>query len=230
MRSSPTTLHLLSAPPVLSPHRRPKSGTDLLPLSFHCSYYLHVAPKERPKSAGSMPSWYRSLSGKFGSEKSASSRVHPYSEAFSTTRGTAPPSPIYPTQGQRSETAERQEDSRLQIQTCSEVDEKPTASPVRSPELPLATRPRKVLLTEIDMRGVVISPPHHHTSPKKLQQSSVPFPHSAVFIVRIFDVGRTFAPLSSPHTRGDGGMQSYSSGLLSSLLSRFGLIARRACC
>jgi hypothetical protein len=70
------------------------------------------------------------------------------------------------------------------------------------------------------MRGVVISPlanpsspASRHASSKKVPHTSVPFPHSAVFIVRIYDVGRTFVPLSPPHTQGEGRMQSYSSGL-----------------
>lgn len=218
LNSSPTTLHLLAAPPVLS--KRPKSGTRTL-VSRNLS---SIAPKERPKSAGSLPSWFSR-----GGDKG---KIYPSSAFSSTGLGGYPefPSPILPTSQSYNEdpkiegkipSASLPSNPQNVVINSTEgwgpSDAIPDPGQEEQRETAEISRPRKVLLSEIDMRGVVVTPslmsPKSRTSNQmklKTPQANVPFPHSAVFIVRVYDVGRTIVPISSPHI--EAKVQSYSSG------------------
>lgn len=192
-------------------------------LSISCSD-TSLAPKERPKSGDSLPSWFIK-----GGDKG---RIYP-SSAFSSTGASAYPtfpSSIKPKSlmGNESPNVESspspspapEEISQKLFQVPSADEQRQiTQEGVGEVTTDEISRPRKVLLSEIDMRGVVVTP--SLSSPKaensnymkmKRNQNSVPFPHSAVFIVRIYDVGRTIVPISSPHTKNEAKSKCYSSG------------------
>lgn len=64
--------------------------------------------------------------------------------------------------------------------------------------------PRKVLLTEIDMRGIILTPslssPQRNLSLSTFDSLNIPNP--AVFVVRVYDVGRFQAKNSQPMSSG----------------------------
>lgn len=232
MNTSPTAMHLLASPPVLM--RRPKS-----------------APKERPKSTSSLPTWYLTLANKMsGPEKDKSSRIHPYdnSKSSPTLPQSALSHPPFPAsfsppktdkdnqpnqssfekwihekeneknvkQREATENQQRNESVSLQIDTSELVKESTSASAFiplsASPSNILQSIPRRVLLTEIDMRGVFITSPMSPSMNEKRQpkspsssngNNSVPNP---LFVVRVYDVGRVFREFKLD--------QSASSGLI----------------